>query len=59
MFSDSHLPGLTNLASELRRLGAISLVQIFHAGLQAPQNLTGVQPKSPSVLHGVGYHLSD
>lgn len=57
VFDNKQLPGLRYLASQLRQFGALSLAQIFHAGLQAPQELTGVQPSSPSRLQA-GPHLS-
>lgn len=57
VFSDAHIPGLRHLATELRNLGALSLCQIFHAGLQAPEQFTGVQPKSPSAVR-CGHHLA-
>ncbi|CAD7928666.1 unnamed protein product [Amoebophrya sp. A120] len=59
VFDDKHLLGLGFLATELRKHGALSLVQIFHAGLQAPQHLTGEVPKSPSGPLQVGTHLSE
>mmetsp|Transcript_10019 Transcript_10019/g.24746 ORF Transcript_10019/g.24746 Transcript_10019/m.24746 type:complete len:475 (-) Transcript_10019:207-1631(-) len=58
VWEDRFLPNLRLLAAALRREGALSLVQIFHAGLQAPQELTGEQPKSPSGPLEVGRHLS-
>jgi 2,4-dienoyl-CoA reductase-like NADH-dependent reductase (Old Yellow Enzyme family) len=57
VFSDAHIPGLRHLATELRSHGALSLCQVFHAGLQAPEQFTGVQPKSPSVVR-CGEHLA-
>ncbi|MBQ70663.1 MAG: NADH:flavin oxidoreductase [Euryarchaeota archaeon] len=48
VWSDLHLPGLTQLAEELTKHGALSLVQLFHGGMRAPLRLTGVQPVSAS-----------
>ena len=48
VWSDHHLPGLTRLASELSAHGAVSLAQLFHGGMRAPFELTGVQPVSAS-----------
>lgn len=48
VWSDSHVEGLSLLAGDLRDHGALSLLQIFHAGMRAPQHLTGKQPISAS-----------
>ena len=48
VYDDAHLPGLRNLANELRSHGALSLVQLFHGGIRAPTSLTGVQPMTAS-----------
>jgi 2,4-dienoyl-CoA reductase-like NADH-dependent reductase (Old Yellow Enzyme family) len=47
-FSDDHLPGLTRLAAEIKRLGAVSSVQLHHAGIRSPKALIGEQPVGPS-----------
>ena len=49
VWGDHHIPELTNLANELRKTGTISLAQIFHGGMRAPQSINGVQPISASV----------
>ena len=54
IFSDIHLPGLTKLASSIRKHGAISSVQIHHAGIRAPMALTGKQPVGPSAESSTG-----
>ncbi len=46
-FSDDHLPGLTRLADAIRSHGALSIVQLHHAGVRAPIELTGVEPIAP------------
>lgn len=48
IFHDRHVPQLAKLANGLRTAGALSLIQMFHAGLRAPEELTGVQPLAPS-----------
>jgi 2,4-dienoyl-CoA reductase-like NADH-dependent reductase (Old Yellow Enzyme family) len=47
-FGDEHLPGLTRLATEIRRHGAVSSVQLHHAGIRSPEKLIGQQPVGPS-----------
>lgn len=47
IFNDDHLPGLTRLASEIRKAGSVSSVQLHHAGWRSPQELTGHQPMGP------------
>lgn len=39
IWSDDHLPGLTRLAKLLRAQGALSAVQLHHAGIRSPQDL--------------------
>lgn len=46
-WSDDHLPGLTRLAVDLRAAGAVSSVQLHHAGRRSPADLVG-QPVGPS-----------
>jgi 2,4-dienoyl-CoA reductase-like NADH-dependent reductase (Old Yellow Enzyme family) len=48
IFNDTHLPGLTRLATTLREAGATNLVQIFHGGARADGKLTGGMPLSSS-----------
>jgi 2,4-dienoyl-CoA reductase-like NADH-dependent reductase (Old Yellow Enzyme family) len=47
VFGDQHLPGLTRLADGLRADGAVSAVQLHHAGNRSPAALVG-QPVSAS-----------
>lgn len=47
-FGDEHLPGLTRLASAIRKHGAVSSVQLHHAGIRSPEKLIGQQPVGPS-----------
>jgi 2,4-dienoyl-CoA reductase-like NADH-dependent reductase (Old Yellow Enzyme family) len=46
-FSDDHLPGLTRLADALRAEGAVSSVQLHHAGYRSPAEQVG-RPVGPS-----------
>lgn len=45
---DAHLPGLRRLADDLRESGAVSLVQLHHAGVRSPRDLIGTTPVGPS-----------
>lgn len=46
-FSDMHLPGLTRIADALRAAGALSAVQLHHAGSRADPALNGGQRYAP------------
>jgi 2,4-dienoyl-CoA reductase-like NADH-dependent reductase (Old Yellow Enzyme family) len=48
VFSDDQLPGLTRLAAKIKAEGAVSSVQLHHAGLRSPPALTGEAPVGPS-----------
>jgi 2,4-dienoyl-CoA reductase-like NADH-dependent reductase (Old Yellow Enzyme family) len=48
IFSDEHLPGLTRLADAIRAKGAVSSVQLHHAGIRSPEALIGETPVGPS-----------
>jgi 2,4-dienoyl-CoA reductase-like NADH-dependent reductase (Old Yellow Enzyme family) len=48
VFSDDHLPGLTRLAAGIRAGGAVSSVQLHHAGIRSPEALIGETPRGPS-----------
>ncbi len=48
IFSDDHLPGLTRLAAAIRAGGAVSSVQLHHAGIRCPAELIGEAPRGPS-----------
>jgi len=48
VFSDDHLPGLTRLAAAIRAKGAVSSLQLHHAGIRSPEALIGGQPVGPS-----------
>jgi 2,4-dienoyl-CoA reductase-like NADH-dependent reductase (Old Yellow Enzyme family) len=47
-FDDKHIPGLARLAAEIRKHGAVSSVQLHHAGIRSPEKLIGGQPVGPS-----------
>ena len=48
VWGDHQIPGLTKLAAGIRERGAVSMAQIFHGGMRAPEELTGEQPISAS-----------
>src|SRR5215469_3631860 len=48
VFSDDHLPGLMRLADEIRAKGSVSSIQLHHAGIRSPKELTGEAPVGPS-----------
>lgn len=52
--SDDHLPGLTQMATAVREVGALSAVQLHHAGHRANPMLGGIPaPASSNTLPGV------
>src|SRR5580692_6549351 len=48
VWSDDHIPGLPRLATEIKAQGAVSSVQLHHAGLRSPEALIGERPVGPS-----------
>ena len=48
VYSDALLPGLTRLAAKIKAEGAVSSVQLHHAGLRSPAELIGHAPVGPS-----------
>ena len=48
IFSDTHLPGLTRLATEIKSHGSLSIIQLHHAGMRAPEVLIGERSICPS-----------
>jgi 2,4-dienoyl-CoA reductase-like NADH-dependent reductase (Old Yellow Enzyme family) len=48
VFSDDHLEGLTRLATAIHAKGAVSSVQLHHAGIRSPAELIGEAPRGPS-----------
>jgi NADPH2 dehydrogenase len=47
IWSDAHIPGLARIAETVKRNGALSLIQIHHAGLISPASVTET-PGGPS-----------
>lgn len=47
IWSDDHLPRLRELAAQLRERGALSAVQLHHAGMRSPADLIGEAPQGP------------
>jgi len=41
VFGDEHLEGLTRLAATIRAKGAVSAIQLHHAGIRSPKDLVG------------------
>jgi 2,4-dienoyl-CoA reductase-like NADH-dependent reductase (Old Yellow Enzyme family) len=48
VFGDQHVEGLRGLSQALAAEGAVTLVQLHHAGIRAPKELTGRTPVGPS-----------
>jgi 2,4-dienoyl-CoA reductase-like NADH-dependent reductase (Old Yellow Enzyme family) len=48
VFSDDQLPGLTRMAAKNKAEGAVSSVQLHHAGIRSPEALIGEAPVGPS-----------
>ncbi|MFO1015829.1 MAG: NADH:flavin oxidoreductase [Caulobacteraceae bacterium] len=48
VWSDAHLPGLTRMAAKIREEGAVSSLQLHHAGMRSPEAIIGVRPVAPS-----------
>ncbi len=46
-YSDHHVEGLTRLASGIKAHGALAFVQLHHAGMRAPSEMTGHAPVAP------------
>lgn len=47
IWSDDHLPRLTELASAIRAQGSRSSVQLHHAGIRSPREVIGEDPQGP------------
>lgn len=45
-----HLEGLTRLAADIKRAGAIAILQIMHCGRQTKASHSGMQPLAPSPI---------
>ena len=49
-FSDTHIPGLKQLAEIGKKNNSLTILQLFHGGVRSPSSLTKVQPTAPSVI---------
>ncbi len=47
IWSDDHLPRLTELADAIRARGSLSAVQLHHAGIRSPREVIGADPQGP------------
>jgi 2,4-dienoyl-CoA reductase-like NADH-dependent reductase (Old Yellow Enzyme family)/thioredoxin reductase len=54
IFSDQLIPGLSQLAEMIKANGKKALLQIVHAGRQAPRDVTGGQAVAPSPVELLG-----
>lgn len=54
VFGDEHLDGLTRLAAAINAEDSVSIVQLHHAGMRSPADLTGEQPVCPSANEETG-----
>jgi len=48
IFGEQHIAGLARLAAAIRSEGAVSSLQLHHAGIRSPSELIGEQPVGPS-----------
>ena len=48
VFGDEHVAGLSRLAGAINDLGSVSIAQLHHAGIRAPEALVGATPVGPS-----------
>ena len=54
IFGEEHLPGLTRLASEIKRNASVAIAQLHHAGMRSPTELIGCEPVCPSANDETG-----
>lgn len=47
IWSDDHLPRLTELADAIRARGSLSSAQLHHAGIRSPREVIGAEPQGP------------
>jgi 2,4-dienoyl-CoA reductase-like NADH-dependent reductase (Old Yellow Enzyme family) len=47
IWSDDHIPRLTELANAIRANGSLSAVQLHHAGIRSPRDVIGEDPQGP------------
>ena len=48
IWSDTHLEGLTRLATQIKADDSVAIVQLHHAGMRSPSELIGTTPVCPS-----------
>ncbi len=48
IYSDTHIPELSQLAKGIREHGSLAVVQLHHAGMRSPRELIGQQALCPS-----------
>ncbi len=48
IFGDEHIEGHTRLATAIQAAGSLAVVQLYHGGMRAPEELIGTQPVCPS-----------
>lgn len=47
-FDDRHIEGLTRLAAAIKAQGSLAVMQLHHAGMRSPSEVTGQAPQAPS-----------
>ena len=50
LWDDKFIPGLSKLASAIKKAGAVAAIQLHHAGRQTNSTITGSQPVAPSPI---------
>lgn len=58
-FSETHLAGLTRLASAIKAAGSVAITQLHHAGMRSPPELIKGQPVCPSDNEETGARALD
>ena len=46
--ADEQLPGLTRLATTIKKYGSVAIAQLYHGGMRCPKDVIGQQPLSSS-----------
>jgi 2,4-dienoyl-CoA reductase-like NADH-dependent reductase (Old Yellow Enzyme family) len=54
IFADSHVAGLTRLATEIKRYDSVAICQLHHAGMRSPAALIEATPVCPSADEETG-----
>lgn len=50
IYDDKFVPGLKKLTDAIHQAGSLAGAQIYHAGRQASEAITGIQPLAPSAI---------